>query len=90
MIARSIRRQITGTVDRCSGNKTIRITVQTLKRHKLLSKVYKVTKRYLVHDEKNEASVGDQIIAMSCKPLSKNKQFRLVNILNKKEKVTGK
>ncbi|DAB30550.1 MAG TPA: 30S ribosomal protein S17, partial [Sulfurimonas sp. UBA12504] len=49
--------------------------------HPRYHKVVKRFKKYLVHDERNELKVGDQIIAIECRPLSKTKSFRLKTVI---------
>jgi len=77
----SLKQKIVGKVEKISGDKTVRVTVQTLKRHPLYSKVYKVSKVFLVHDEKNIAKLGDVIQAQSCRPISKSKSWRLLQVV---------
>lgn len=76
---RNTRKQIIGDVVKKSGTKTISVLVETLKRHELYGKVYKVSKKYLVHDDAEIASVGDKVVVSSCRPISKQKRWRLVS-----------
>jgi small subunit ribosomal protein S17 len=76
--------KIRGIVKSDKMDKTVVIEVVTLKRHLLYQKVYKVSKRFKIHDKKNEAKIGDEITAESCKPISKDKHFVLVKILKTK------
>ena len=69
-----------GIVVSKSGDKTIKVTVNTRKRHPFYKKVVNVTWSALVHDEKNEAKVGDTVKFVSCRPLSSRKTWRLVSI----------
>ena len=69
-----------GVVVSKSGDKTIKVTVKTRKRHPFYKKVINVSWSALVHDEKNEAKVGDQVNFVSCRPLSAKKTWRLVSI----------
>ena len=64
-------------------DKTITIEVVTYKKHPLYGKRVKSTKKYAVHDEKNVAKVGDTVRIVETRPLSKNKHFRLVEIVEK-------
>jgi small subunit ribosomal protein S17 len=70
---------MTGSVVKKSSKNTISILVETLKRHPVYGKVYRVSKKYLVHDPKEEAVVGDKVIVASCRPISKMKRWRLVS-----------
>ncbi len=69
-----------GTVVSKSGEKTIKVTVNTKKRHSFYKKVMNVSWSALVHDEKNEANVGDTVTFVACRPISKNKTWRLTSI----------
>lgn len=61
--------------------KTIVVKVDTYKAHKIYGKRYKYSKKFHVHDQKNEAKIGDIVSIMETRPLSKTKRFRLVEIL---------
>ena len=69
-----------GLVVSKSGDKTIKVTVNTKKRHPFYKKIINVSWSVLVHDEKNEANVGDVVTFVACRPLSKNKTWRLKSI----------
>jgi len=84
MEERNARRVLTGTVVSDSMEKTITVLVETYKEHRLYGKRAKYSKKYAVHDENNEAKVGDVVRIMETRPLSKNKRFRLVEIVEKK------
>ena len=72
---------ITGTVSSDKGDKTIIVNIHDHKIHPLYKKQYLVTKRYMVHDEKNEAVAGDKVSITSCRPLSARKRYTLVKIV---------
>jgi small subunit ribosomal protein S17 len=61
--------------------KTIVVEITARKMHPKYKKQYKVSKRYKVHDEKNEAKVGQTVIFQECRPLSKEKKWRLIKII---------
>ena len=73
----------TGTVASNKSDKTIVVSVQTSKIHPLYRKRYIYTKRFMAHDEKNEAKEGDKVIIMECRPLSKTKNFVIIENLGK-------
>lgn len=73
-------RTLTGVVASNKADKTIVIAVTTHKTHPLYKKKYVSTKRYLAHDEKNEANVGDKVIIVESRPISANKRFKLDKI----------
>jgi len=77
------KRQISGTVIKKSGAKTVSIVVERKVIHPRYHKTVKRFKKYLVHDEKGQVNVGDTISAIECRPLSKTKSFRLLNILSR-------
>jgi len=67
--------------DKC--DKTITVIVETYKKDRLYGKRVKYSKKYAVHDEKNEAKVGDTVRIAEVRPLSKTKHFRLVEVVEK-------
>jgi len=69
-----------GVVVSKSGDKTIKVTVKTRKRHPFYKKVIQVSWSALVHDENNVANVGDLVNFVSCRPLSAKKTWRLINV----------
>ncbi len=76
------KREIQGKVVKISGDKTVSIVVERRVMHPRYHKVVKRFKKYLVHDERNEVKVGDEIIARECRPLSKTKSFRLQTVVS--------
>ena len=80
------KRQISGTVIKISGEKTVSIVVERKVIHPRYHKTVKRFKKYLVHDEKGEVNLGDTISAIECRPLSKRKSFRLLKVLSKVKK----
>ncbi len=79
------KRQIQGTVIKKAGEKTATVLVERRVLHPRYHKTVKRFKKYLVHDERNETNVGDTVLAIECRPLSKNKSFRLVEIVKRGE-----
>ncbi|MCK9378706.1 MAG: 30S ribosomal protein S17 [Candidatus Moranbacteria bacterium] len=69
---------ITGIVLSDKMDKTIVIAVNTLKTHPKYLKKYRSTKKYKVHDEKNEKKVGDKVEFVACRPMSGGKKFRIL------------
>ncbi len=76
------RKERVGLVASDSQNKSIIVEVTRRTSHKLYKKVIKSKKRYAVHDENNEAKVGDTVRISETRPLSKNKRWRLVEIIS--------
>jgi small subunit ribosomal protein S17 len=79
------KRVISGTVIKKAGDKTATVLVERKVLHPRYHKTVKRFKKYLVHDEQNEVNVGDTISAIECRPLSKNKSFRLLEITKRGE-----
>ncbi|KUO63950.1 MAG: 30S ribosomal protein S17 [Gracilibacter sp. BRH_c7a] len=64
-------------------DKTIVVSVETTMKHPVYKKTIRVTKKYKAHDENNEAKVGDIVLIMETRPLSKDKCWRLVKVVEK-------
>jgi len=79
------KRVISGTVIKKAGDKTATVLVERKVLHPRYHKTVKRFKKYLVHDEKNEVNVGDSVSAIECRPLSKTKNFRLLEITKRGE-----
>ncbi|MCX2683620.1 30S ribosomal protein S17 [Campylobacter sp. MIT 21-1685] len=77
----AFKREIQGTVVQKSGDKTASVLVERKVVHPRYRKIVKRFKKYLIHDEKNQVKIGDTVIAVECRPLSKRKAFRLKSIL---------
>jgi small subunit ribosomal protein S17 len=82
---RKLKRYFTGKVVSTKMNKTAVVEVQRIKIHPKYKKRYKVQKRYKIHDERNECKVGDVVIFQECRPLSKEKRWRLIKIVERAE-----
>ena len=83
MSDRNARRTITGFVTSNKMDKTIVVAVEESRRHALYGKSQKITKKFMAHDENNECQIGDKVEIMETRPLSKNKRWRLVEIVEK-------
>lgn len=79
------KRQIQGTVVKKAGEKTATVLVERKVLHPRYHKTVKRFKKYLVHDEKSSANVGDVVTAIECRPLSKMKSFRLLEVVESGE-----
>ena len=77
------RQELVGKVVSAKCDKTITVLVETYKKDSLYGKRVKYSKKYAVHDEKNEAKKGDRVLIAEVRPLSKTKHFRLVKIVEK-------
>jgi small subunit ribosomal protein S17 len=74
---------IIGTVSSDKTDKTIVVTVQSRKTHPLYRKQYTVSRKFMAHDEKNEAQVGDKVAIVETRPLSARKRYALDRIIEK-------
>lgn len=80
---RNLRKTRTGKVVSDKMDKTIVVAVVDHVKHPLYGKIVKRTYKLKAHDEKNECTVGDTVKVMETRPLSKDKRWRLVEILEK-------
>ena len=83
MSERNSRRTITGIVVSNKMDKSIVVEVEEARRHPLYGKTQKISKKFMAHDENNECSIGDKVKIMETRPLSKNKRWRLVEVVEK-------
>ncbi len=83
MEARSMRKTRVGIVASDKMDKTIVVAVRDNVKHPLYKKIIKRTVRFKAHDENNVAKVGDIVMIMETRPLSKDKNWRLVKIVEK-------
>ncbi|MGD9495933.1 MAG: 30S ribosomal protein S17 [Armatimonadota bacterium] len=72
-----------GTVVSDKMDKTVVVEVERTTRHPLYGKVLRRSTRYKAHDERNECRVGDRVVIMECRPLSRSKSWRVVQILRR-------
>jgi len=80
---RNFRKVQIGKVVSDKMDKTIVVAVETYKKHSLYHKRIKYTKKFKAHDENNEAKIGDTVKIMETRKLSKDKNWRLVEITEK-------
>jgi small subunit ribosomal protein S17 len=80
---RNTRKQLTGRVVKNQMDKTLVVSVERRQKHKLYGKFITRTSRFKAHDEQNDANVGDLVQLMETRPLSKDKRWRLVEILER-------
>ena len=83
MEERNLRKVRTGKVISDKMDKTIVVAVTDNVRHPLYKKIVKRTYKLKAHDEKNEAGIGDTVRVMETRPLSKDKRWRLAEIIEK-------
>ncbi len=83
MEERNLRKTRTGVVVSDKMDKTIVVAVRDNVRHPLYNKIVKKTYKLKAHDEKNECNIGDTVRVMETRPLSKDKRWRLVEIVER-------
>ena len=81
--ARSLRKEREGMVVSDKMDKTVVVAVSRRVRHPLYEKTITRTKRYMAHDEENSAHVGDRVRIMETRPISKNKTWRVVEVVER-------
>ncbi|MBL0177350.1 MAG: 30S ribosomal protein S17 [Ignavibacteria bacterium] len=80
---RAARKTRTGLVVAAKMDKTVTVSIDRQVPHPLYKKYFKKTKKFLVHDELETADVGDKVLIMETRPLSKHKRWRLVKIVER-------
>ncbi len=83
MSERNLRKTKTGVVSSNKMDKSITVVVERRLRHPIYGKFVKKTTKFMAHDDKNECHIGDTVKIMETRPLSKNKRWRLVEVLKK-------
>ena len=83
MEERNLRKTRVGKVVSDKMDKTIVVSIETSVKHPLYGKVMKRTYKLKAHDENNECAIGDKVKVMETRPLSKEKRWRLVEIIEK-------
>lgn len=73
----------TGVVSSSKADKTITVTVVTRMTHPIYKKQYSVSKKFMAHDEKNEAQEGDKVIISEVRPISARKRFTLTKVVER-------
>lgn len=81
---KKILRRFRGTVVSDKMDKTIVVKVESVRNHPTYGKKYSVSCRYKVHDPKNEYKIDDYVMFEECRPLSKDKRWRVIKKLEKK------
>ena len=80
---RNLRKTRVGIVTSDKMDKTVVVTIKDKVRHPLYNKIVDKSVKYKAHDENNECGVGDKVQIMECRPLSKDKNWRVVEIIEK-------
>lgn len=80
-VVKAARRQFEGIVLVARGDKTINVLVEKKRMHPKYRKQYSRSRKYSVHDAVNIAKVGDKVLFEECRPLSRQKRWRIVQVL---------
>ena len=83
MIERKIRKSKVGVVTSTKMDKTITVSIERRLRHTKYEKFVKKTNSVMAHDERTECSLGDTVRIMETRPISKNKRWRLMEVIEK-------
>jgi small subunit ribosomal protein S17 len=82
-VDRNARKERVGVVQSDKMDKTITVSVRRQMKHPMYGKYLERSSKFMVHDEENEANEGDTVRVMETRPISKNKRWRLVEILER-------
>ena len=82
---RNLRKVMIGTVTSDKMDKTVVVAVETNVKHPMYGKIVKKTYKLKAHDEENQCKMGDKVKVMETRPLSKDKRWRVVEIVEKAE-----
>jgi len=77
------KKTLQGRVVSNKTDKTITVLVESYRKHRLYGKRVKYSKKYATHDENNTANLGDFVRIEECRPMSKTKKFKLVEVIEK-------
>ena len=80
---RNLRKERIGIVTSSAMDRSLVVSVERKVKHRIYGKYIKKTTKFFVHDENNECNVGDRISIMETRPISKNKCWRLIKIIEK-------
>jgi len=80
---RNLRKERVGIVTSDKMDKTITVAVQRREKHPIYGKFVKKTTKFTAHDESNDCGIGDTVKIMETRPLSKNKRWRLVEVIER-------
>jgi small subunit ribosomal protein S17 len=80
---RNLRKERIGLVMSNKMEKSIVVSVERKEKHAIYGKFVKMTSKFMAHDEKNDCNIGDTVKIMEMKPMSKNKCWRLVEIIER-------
>jgi len=77
------RKERVGVITSASMDKTVTVAVEGVRHHRLYKKAMKVTKKFKAHDRENTCNVGDEVLIRECRPLSKTKRWRVIEVVKR-------
>jgi len=80
---RNLRKERIGLVVSNKMDRSIVVEIETRKKHPIYGKFVKQTNKFMAHDDKNDCNIGDTVKIMETRPMSKNKRWRLVEIIER-------
>ena len=83
MLERNSRKTRIGIVASDKMDKTVVVKVESRTKHPLYGKITTSSKKFKAHDENNEAKIGDKVLIMETRPLSKDKRWRVIEVIDK-------
>jgi small subunit ribosomal protein S17 len=83
--SRGIEKSLIGHVTSNKMEKSVVVSIVSYKKHAAYGKYIRRTKKYMAHDEKRECGIGDRVKIVECRPLSKNKRWRVQKVVEKAE-----
>jgi small subunit ribosomal protein S17 len=87
MEERGMRKVLTGKIVSDKMDKTVVVAVESLVRHPLYQRTIRRTKKFKAHDEENTCRIGDKVKMMETRPLSKEKRWRIIEVLERAEQI---
>ena len=78
-----VRRKIVGRVVSDKMDKTVSVAIERLQKHPVVGKYIRRTTKLMAHDENNECKTGDRVAISECRPIAKNKSWRVVDIVER-------
>ncbi len=85
MAERGYRKVRVGRVVSDGMDKSITVAVVRKVKHPIYKKYYQSTKKYMAHDENNDANVGDLVSIMECRPMSRRKRWRMTEVIQRRK-----
>jgi len=78
-----VQRKIVGRVVSDKMDKTVSVAIERLQKHPVVGKYIRRTTKLMAHDEKNECKTGDRVAISECRPIARNKSWRVVDIVER-------